>query len=222
MSEQDAYNEALNILSDKSVSIPLLQKYGVQAPISPNGLSNVNKQHTICISEELIDDLYKIHMHTKQTGIEVPFFLFGEERDDGSVLFDQMVIGKETDTQNADFKSIKPQLDNFIKHVGQNKLSNQVICHGHTHGRGPHSDNFSLADMAAYILMNDYHPLLKNKTIQTVGFVFNNSGDLNFVLHDDYNKGFYKFPNVNIEYNNGEKDPLPAYSRGNYNISNSR
>ncbi len=76
--------------------------------------------------------------------------------------------------------------------------------------------------MASYIMMNDIHPLIKSQTIQTVGCIFNSSEDLNFVLHDEYNKEFYKFPNVNIEYNDGTRDPLPACSRGNYNISNSR
>ena len=87
----------------------MLRRFGVQAPVSPNGLSNVNKQHIICISEELIEDLAKIHSYT-----------------------------------------------------------NQVVCHGHTHGKGQYSDNFSLEDMAAYIMMNDIHPLMRNQTIQTV------------------------------------------------------
>ena len=79
-----------------------------------------------------------------------------------------------------------------------------------------------LADKNQTIQQKENEINSKNQTIQTVGCVFNSSGDLNFVLHDEYNKGFYKFPNVNIEYNDGTREPLPAYSRGNYNISNSR
>ena len=57
---------------------------------------------------------------------------------------------------------------------------------------------------------------MKNGTIQTIGCVFNSSGYLNFVLYDKYNQGFYKFPNVVIEFNDGSKEPLPAYCKGKY------
>ncbi len=164
----------------------------------------------------------KIHSFTNQTGKEVPFFLFGEERNDGTVLFDNIVIGNAISTQQASFSSITPKLEKFINYVEKNKLSKQIVCHGHTHPKSQYGDNFSLEDMAAYIIMQEIHPSMKNGTIQTVGCIFNGSGDLNFVLYDEYNKGFYKFPNVKIEYNNGERDSLPAYTKGNYNISNSR
>lgn len=222
MNKNEALEKALDMLDSKSLSTQMIQRFGVQAPVTPYGLANVNRKHVICISEELIEDLTKIHSYTNQTGNEVPFFLFGEERADGSVFFDQIAIGKGNNTQEADFSTIAPKLQTFINYVDSSKLTNQIVCHGHTHGKGQYSDNFSLEDMAAYIMMNDLHPLIKNQTIQTIGCVFNSSGDLNFVLHDEYNKGFYKFPNVNIEYNDGTRDSLPAYSRGNYNISNSR
>ena len=222
MNKEDAYDKVMNILSEESLSLEMIREYGSQAPVTPLGLKNVNKQHVICISDELIEDLYKIHTYTNQTGCEIPFFLFGKERDDGSVIFNQIVVGQGDNTQEADFSSISTQLLTFINHVKNNNLSNQIVCHGHTHGNGKYSDNFSLEDMAAYIMMNDIHPLIKNKTIQTVGCVFNSSGDLNFVLHDDYNNGFYKFPEVNIEYGDGSREQLPAYSRGNYHISNCR
>lgn len=222
MKREEAFIEALNILSDQSISTDMLRKYGPQTPVTPNGLSNVNRKHIICISEDLIEDLAKIHAYTNQTGNEIPFFMFGEERSDGSVIFDNIVIGKGTATQEANFATIAPKLETFINYVNDNKLSNQIVCHGHSHGKGPYSDNFSLEDMAAYIMMNDIHPLMKNQTIQTVGFVFNSSGDFNFVLHDKNNKGFFKFPTVKIEYHDGTREELPAYERGNYNISNSR
>ena len=62
--------------------------------------------------------------------------------------------------------------------------------------------------MASYIMKNDIHPL-----IQTIGGVFNRCGDLNFIFHDEYNNVFCEFPNVSIEYNDGARDSLPAYSK---------
>ena len=220
--EQEAYQKALSMLNSSNITKELLHKYGAQAPVNPLTLNNVNKQHVICVSDELIEDLYQIHTYTKNTGMEVPFFLMGEERADGSVYFYQICIGKSTGTQNADFSSLKKTLDTYINFVKTHNLENQIVCHGHTHGKYHYGDNFSLADMGAYILMNEYHPLMKNKTIQTIGCVFNSSGDMNFVLYDEYNRGFYKFPNVVVEYQDKTKDPLPAYTRGNYNISISR
>ena len=70
--------------------------------------------------------------------------------------------------------------------------------------------------------MRDIHPLFRNKTIDTVGVYLNSSGDINFVLYDEYNEGFYKFPEVNIEFKDGTSEHLPSYERGNYNISNRR
>ena len=46
------------------------------------------------------------------------------------------------------------------------------------------------------------------------------SGDLNFVLYDDYNLGFFRFPKVNVEFKDGDKKALPAYLRGNYDFVN--
>lgn len=220
MEKEEAYDKTLMLLDDKSISTELLRKLGAQAPVNPLCLSNVNAQHEICISEDIIEDLYDIHMYTKKTGYEIPFFLYGEERQDGSVFFDNIVIGKGDSMQEADHSTIAYNLESFINRVGKSKLTNKVVCHGHTHGKGPYADNFSLHDMAAYIMMRDIHPLMKSKTIETIGCVFNSSGDLNFVLYDDYNLGFYRFPKVNVEFKDGDKKALPAYLRGNYDFVN--
>ena len=222
MEERKAYDKVLGLLDDNCLSLDLIKEYGPQAPVNPLFLSNVNKEHVISISEELLEDLYNIHTYTKKTGIEIPFFLFGKERADGSVLFDEIVIGKGNSTQQADASSIANELEKFIQHVESRAITNTIVCHGHTHGRGQFADNFSLHDMAVYIMMRDIHPLFKNKTIDTIGCVFNSSGDINFVLYDEYNEGFYKFPDVNIEFENGTKERLPSYKRGKYNTSNQR
>ena len=70
-------------------------------------------------------------------------------------FLNKIVIGKESSSQVSDFSSISNDLLNFINYVKYNKLSNQIVFHSHTHGKGRYADIFSLEDMAAYILIKD-------------------------------------------------------------------
>lgn len=213
----DAYDKVFELLDKDCLDVSMVSLYKQQAPVNPLALPNVNMKHAICLSEKIIEDLYNIQLYTRQTNYEVPFFLFGEERNDGSVYFDRIIYYKNQQRSNANFLPLRAHLLSFIDEVQKNKLTRRVVCHGHTHGMGVYADNFSLDDMVAYVIMSESHNLMKKGIIQTIGCVFNSSGDFNFVLYDKHNNGFYKFPNVFIEYDNGEKDYLPAYIKGVYN-----
>ena len=225
MEEQQAYDLALSLLSDQALSIEMIRKYGLHAPVNALTLSNVNKEHVICISEDLLEDLYTIHTHTNNTNQEVPFFLYGEERKDGSIYLDTIIIGEAKSSLNADFSTLKSHLITYFNFINANinSLNNtQILCHGHTHGRGMYADTFSLADMGAYIMMDDIHKYTREKKVQTIGCVYNSKGDFNFVFYDKENKGFYRFPSVYIEHKDGKKTPLPAYQKGTYKFVNVR
>ena len=211
-----ALDTAFEILDKDTLDEEMIQLYGAQAPVNPIALKNVDKEHIVCIGEKLLEVLYEMHVYTNLTNNECAFFLFGEEREDGSIYLDKIVYEKGKSRHCANFSSLTPKLSEFINEVEKENENKKVVAHCHTHGAGVYSDNFSLGDIASYIIMSDLHPLIRQGVIQTLGCIFNSSGDINFVFYDKKNNEIYKFPNVCVEYDNGERTVIPAYLKGSY------
>ena len=211
-----AIDTAFEILSKESLNDEMVQLFGAQAPVNSLALENVNKARYICMSEYLLEKLREMHVYTNLTNFKCAFFLFGHQRDDGSIFLSSLVYDKGQSTNMPNFNAITTDLANHIEEIGKHNIPRRVIVHGHTSGAGIYSDNFSLQDIATYIMMSDLHPLIRNGYIKTIGGIYNSSGDINFVSYDKRNKAIYKFPNVYVEYDNGEKKELPAYLKGIY------
>ena len=159
-----------------------------------------------------------MHVYTNLTDNKCAFFMFEEEKDDGSIVFKRLFYYKSKTKHNYGVFPMTGKVDDYISNVSKNKQRKAVICTGTTHGTDAYSDNFSISDVAEYIVISDMHPLIRHNVIKTLGCVFNSSGDLNFVEYDKYKKEVCKFPNVYIESKGGISDILPAYSRGKYNF----
>lgn len=191
-------------------------------PISPLYMGNVNKKHNVVITEEAYKDLLRIRQITMQTNDEVAFFLFGEEKPNGTIWFDTVVSTfKPSERTAADFSELNPQLNQYVDMIKSGQLGNtnkQVICHGHTHGRTNVSDNFSFGDLISYVQMTNADPVFRNRQIETIGMLMPPNGDFNFILYENNPsyEGFYTFPIVYMRENNSNAHQLPSYTNGNY------
>jgi hypothetical protein len=105
--------------------------------------------------------------------------------------------------------------------LGENK---QVVCHGHTHGKTPVSDNFSFGDLISYVQMTNIDPAFQNRQIETMGLLMPPSGDFNFIMYENNlnYEGFYTFPTVYLRHSDSTAEQLPSYTNGNYIINDSR
>jgi len=125
--------------------------------------------------------------------------------------------------EEADFSNLDPYLNEYVKNIQKSIREGEIskkpiICHGHTHGTGLYSDNFSLWDLMSYIRMTNAYPLFKDREIETMGVVLPLCGDYNFIMYENNRaaEGFYKFPSVYVLHNDGNLTNLPAYQNGNY------
>ncbi len=197
--------------------------YGEETPISPIYMPNANAQHNIILTEEVVQQLEKIREISLRTGNEIPFFLFGEEKANGALMFDIIVADfKGNSTREADFRRINQQLIDFVKmykdgkYIGADK---QIICHGHSHGKNELGDNFSFGDLIGYVQMRNIHPAFVARELETLSLVLSPRGDYNFIMYENnpVYPGFYTFPNVYKKHNDGVNvEALPAYNNGNY------
>lgn len=197
-------------------------------PISPVKFGNVNASNNIVITEEAYRNLLRIRKVTRQTNQEIAYFIFGEEKPNGTVWLDTVVSTfKPSSRTAASFDGINQALNQFVNEFqngaydGANK---QIVCHGHTHGTSPVADNFSFGDMISYVQFNNLHPLFKNRNIETIAMLMPPCGDYNFIMYENnpLYEGFYTFPNVYLRYNDGTAELLPAYEKGNYLVNKNR
>ncbi len=207
----------------------LFEKYNYEdpemTPISPICMPNVNKKHTVVITEEAYKDLQRIQQITKETNNEISFLLIGEEKPNGTVWLDTILSEFKADSRtSAGFgENINKALTNFINMYKNNQLGGNkpIICHGHSHGISPVSDNFSFGDLISYVQMTNLCPETKDREIETMGCLLPPCGDINFVMYEnnpDY-EGFYTFYEVYMRKNSGDAELLPSYINGNYLIS---
>lgn len=197
-------------------------------PISPIKMGNVNSRHNVVITEEAYKDLMRIRTITEQTNNEVAFILLGEEKENGTVWLDTVLSTFEASQRTkASFEGINKYLSQYIAKIAKldyKKMKKQIICHGHTHGTSPVSDNFSFGDLISYIQFNNLHPLFANRQIETMAVLLPPSGDFNFIMYENnpIYEGFYTFPTVYLRYNDGRAEKLPAYQNGNYLVDKNK
>ncbi len=235
MNRDEARNKTVDLLlGDKNPNAnyyaSLFEQYNYgdaeMTPISPAGFGHVNINNNVVITEDAYRKLVEIRNITLQTGREVPFFIFGEEKPNGTVWLDTVVSTYKPSTRTiANFSAINHILDKYLNDIKSGVYNNgnkQVVCHGHTHGKTPVSDNFSFGDMISYVQFNNAHPMFKNRQIETMALLMPPSGDFNFIMYENnpQYEGFYTFPNVYLRYDNSNAVMLPAYQNGNYLVRN--
>ena len=214
-----------------------LQEYSGLAldnrPVSPLELHDVNKRNdNVVISEDVYRQMAEIQDITLETDFEIPFFLIGWEKSDGSIVLDRIISDKtQRNRGSCDYDNVADDCGKYLLSLRRDDFSskgNLIICKGHSHGKSPVSDNFSFGDMKNYVTFksqirefvgrynkNGVDP----RMIDTTGMLLNPCGDFNMVYYDDrpLNIGFYKFNNLKIKTNSGDEIPLPTMSEdGNY------
>ncbi len=207
----------------------LFEKYNYgnseMTPISPAKMGNVNINNNVVITEEAYKELIKIRNITLQTNQEVAFLIFGEEKPNGTVWLDTVISTYQPSARtSASFDSINGVLNEYVRDIEAGEYNNgnkQIICHGHTHGTSPVSDNFSFGDLISYVEFNNAHLLFKNRQVETMAMLMPPSGDFNFLLYENnpQYEGFYTFPTVYLRHPDGTAEELPAYQNGNYLVN---
>ena len=194
-------------------------------PISPSKMGNVSINNNVVITEEVYKELIKIRSITQQTNQEVSFLIFGEEKPNGTAWLDTVISTYQPSARtSASFDGINKSLNEYVKDIENGEFNNgnkQIICHGHTHGTSPVSDNFSFGDLISYVEFNNSHPLFINRQVETMALLMPPSGDFNFLLYENnpQYEGFYTFPMVYLRHPDGTAVELPAYQNGNYIIN---
>ncbi len=231
MNREEARNKTIDILlgdnnpnADFYASLFETYNYGdsENTPISPVKMGNVNASNNIVITEEAYQELLKIRNITSQTNEEIAYLMFGEEKPNGTVWLDTVISTYQPSGRtSASFDGINSSLNEYVRGIEQGEYDNgnkQVICHGHTHGISPVSDNFSFGDLISYVQFNNLHPLFKNKQVETMAMLMPPSNDFNFIMYENNPtyEGFYTFPKVYLRHNDGTAELLPAYQNGNY------
>lgn len=231
MTRKEATNKVVDLLlgdsnpnADFYASMFERYNYGdpEMTPVSPVAMGNVNERNNVVITEEAYKELLKIRQITAETNQEVAYLLFGEEKPNGTVWLDTVISSyRPSNATSANFSDINGALNEYVQGIQNGNFNNgnkQIVCHGHTHGITPVSDNFSFGDLISYVQLNDAHPLFKNRQIETMAMLMPPCGDFNFMMYEnnpDY-EGFYTFPSVYMRYEDGTAALLPAYQNGNY------
>lgn len=231
MNRDEAKNKVVDLLlgdnnPNADFYATLFERYNYgdpeMTPISPMGMGNVSQSNNVVITEEAYRELIKIRNITNQTNLEVSYLIFGEEKPNGTVWLDTVISTcQPSNRTSASFDGINSALNEYVRGIEAGEYNNgnkQIICHGHTHGTSPVSDNFSFGDLISYVQFANAHPLFKNRQVETMGMLMPPSGDFNFIMYENNPsyEGFYTFPTVYLRHQDGMADVLPAYQRGNY------
>lgn len=231
MTRNEARNKVIDLLlGDNNANADfyanLFENYNYgdveMTPISPMKMGDVNQKNNVVITTEAYLELVEIRNITNRTNQEVAYLILGEEKPNGTVWLDTVVSSyRPSSKTSASFDSINSTLNEYVREIEAGEYANgnkQIICHGHTHGISPVSDNFSFGDLISYIEFANMHPLFKNRQVETIGMVMPPSGDFNFIMYENNPsyEGFYKFPTIYLRHSNGAAELLPAYQNGNY------
>ena len=207
-------------------------------PVSPIELDSVNENNdNVYITEDVYQELAAIQDITQGTNRELPYFMIGWEKEDGSIEFNAIFSDKnQINTQSCDHNTITQYIENFLLELKSSdiqEMGKPIICKGHSHGKSNVSDNFSFDDMTNCITFKDdirsYLRYNQNgvnpNLVDTTAMLLNPCGDFNMIYYDEgpENIGFYKFNNLRIKANNGDTIPLPTMSNdGNYIVNDIR
>lgn len=191
------------------------KRFGIEiVPISPLFMGNVDEKNII-ITEEVFEKLLKIRNITRQTNLEISYFILGEEKNDGTILLDK-VISNCSSKNIIDLNIINQCLNKYAETIDVD--SKQIICCGHTHGTGFFSDNFSFGDLISLVKIFNEYNLSYNGEVEIISMIMPPCGDYNFIMYNNnpQAEGFYKFPNVYLKHNDSTIDILPSYVSQNY------
>lgn len=208
-------------------------------PVSPLGFPDVNRRNdNVYISEEVYKELITIQDITKRTNSEIPYFMIGWEKVNGSISFETIFADKsQINRTECDYDNITQYIENFLLELKPQDIQTMgkpIICKGHSHGRSNVSDNFSYGDIGGYVtLKDDIRTLVRNynknginpNDIDTIGMLLSPCDDFNMVYYDDRlnERGFYKFNNIQMRTKNGSIIPLPTMTEnGNYIMQDTR
>lgn len=229
MTRADANNKTVELLlgeqnPNNNFYASMFENYNYgnpeMTPISPLYMGHVNQNNNIVITEEAYRNLLKIRNITQATNQEVSYLILGEEKPNGTIWLDTVISTYQPSSRtSASFDGINNALNGYVEEIEHSNYENkQVICHGHTHGTSPVSDNFSFGDLISYVEFNNMHPMFKNRQIETMAMLMPPCGDFNFIMYENnpVYEGFYTFPTVYMRYNNSSAELLPAYQNGNY------
>ncbi len=231
MNRNEARSKTVDLLlgdqnPDADFYASLFDKYNYDdpemTPISPAKMGNVSINNNVVITEEAYNALMRIRSITNQTNKEIAYLIFGEEKPNGTVWLDTVISTYQpTARTSANFDGIIGVLNEYVRGIENGEFNDgnkQIICHGHTHGISPVSDNFSFGDLISYVEFNNAHPLFKNREVETMAMLMPPSGDFNFLLYENnpQYEGFYTFPTVYLRHSDGTAEELPAYQNGNY------
>ena len=189
--------------------------------ISPIFMQDVNSKRKIEISESAYDDLFAIREWTRETFTEAPFFLTGEEREDGTIAISSVTsVGPNRLTKDA-VENFKTFFDDYMGKLDDGSIEQNgkpVFCYGHTHAATKTGSCFTFSDLITYYQIHHLDDRFMIGKIKTLGLLLPQSGDFNFIEYDDsaYNEDFFKFPSVTLVKDDGKRIPLPAYKKGEY------
>ena len=162
--------------------------------------------------------------------MEVPFYMFGVEHEDGDIYFDQIISDRENIQEHeAYYKYLsegfaKCVYDFFSKEIPEeavylnHEFERLAICCGHTHGSSFGADNFSLCDLDLAVNFKYCAPYVRSQYVKVIDMVINRSGDFNCIKYENNELfiGFYKYPDIYVKTNSGKINKLPAYELGKY------
>ena len=187
--------------------------YGVNTPIDAKKLDDV-PQGKVVLSQNVFEELLKINDESEKAKAEFSYLLTGITEGQ-TVKFDNIVWCRNNgDKAEADFTPLLSNLNSYVDAVKKLGEKNAVVCNGHTHPKNmsSYAEDFSLYDMAGYMQMKEDNKVFKDGTIDLCGGILSDL-NFNFCFYDDKMQNFYKFNDVVLELETGEKIPLSCYDR---------
>lgn len=187
--------------------------YGVNTPINAKKLDDV-PQGKVVLSQNVFEELLKVNDESEKAKAEFSYLLTGITEGQ-TVKFDNIVWCRNTgDKAEADFTPLLPNLNSYVDAVKKFGEKNAIVCNGHTHPKNmsSYAEDFSLYDMAGYMQMKEDNKVFKDGTIDLCGGILSDL-NFNFCFYDDKMQNFYKFNDVILELETGEKIPLSCYDR---------
>lgn len=207
----DIFKLAKRRLIDKKNQSRLINNsFGENSPINNDLLPDMPKGSKVILADDVYEILQLIQEKTNTEKKEVPFLLYGKTK--GQVVWFYNIDASVDDLsgQEADFSSLKDELNEFIKKA--KKDGSEIIAHGHTHPVSHiYNKSFSLGDMNAYADMRMNNDIFDSGKIELCSCLLED-GNYNFLFFDG--NDYYKFNDVYVQNSkNGNMNKLPCYRK---------